>query len=417
MSRGDPEDLGPGELGLGDPDAGLRGGDDQRPGVGEPQGRGQVDREPEVGRLQRRRLQRQADRQGRWARRRQAAAAAGGRARPAARRRRPAPASGRSAAGDGRDAAAGGRRGTGRGRAAGGSASGGGGGRSRPALLHEPLDRGGDRRGRQSATAGVAAASTAGSRARGGGGRGRSPAVWAAHGAARPRRASRASGEDRWPGGASSSWRHPTPSRGSSIAIRGMGCSCRDGARRAGSGRTVSRRGRLEVAAEVVAIRSSRRRTRRSPCRRMPYLMPAAPLRPGPRVTIIVEDLVERGGVVLDPEEDPRRPRDRDRPRAAEVELEAGGDLVRQRVVLLGQDVEDEVLPRLPRSFPVRIGVGRVCPGSLTANPLLASNVCPSRSSRRPGGCCRPGPGTGWRSWTRTWPKGGVRVLLNGSGS
>ena len=60
VERGDPEDLGPGELGLGHPDAGLGGGHDQRPGVGEPQGRGQVDREPEVGRLDRRGLERQA---------------------------------------------------------------------------------------------------------------------------------------------------------------------------------------------------------------------------------------------------------------------------------------------------------------------------------------------------------------------
>ena len=52
LSVGDPEDLGPRQLGLGHPDAGLGGGDDQRPGVGEPQGRGQVDREPEVGRCE-----------------------------------------------------------------------------------------------------------------------------------------------------------------------------------------------------------------------------------------------------------------------------------------------------------------------------------------------------------------------------
>ena len=51
---GDPEDLGLGQLGLGDPDPGLRRGHDQRPGVGEPQRGGQVDREPEVGRRERR---------------------------------------------------------------------------------------------------------------------------------------------------------------------------------------------------------------------------------------------------------------------------------------------------------------------------------------------------------------------------
>ena len=53
---GDPEDLGLRQLGLGDPDPGLRRGHDQRPGVGEPQGGGQVDRESEVGRLERRGL-------------------------------------------------------------------------------------------------------------------------------------------------------------------------------------------------------------------------------------------------------------------------------------------------------------------------------------------------------------------------
>ena len=52
-----PEDLGPRELCFGDPDAGLGGGHDQRPGVGEPQGGGEVDRKAEVGRLQRRGLE------------------------------------------------------------------------------------------------------------------------------------------------------------------------------------------------------------------------------------------------------------------------------------------------------------------------------------------------------------------------
>ena len=42
---GDPEDLGLGQLGLGDPDPGLRRGHDQGPGVGEPQGGREVDRE------------------------------------------------------------------------------------------------------------------------------------------------------------------------------------------------------------------------------------------------------------------------------------------------------------------------------------------------------------------------------------
>ena len=54
VERGDPEDLGLRQLGLGDPDPGLRRGHDQRPGVGEPQRGGQVDREAEVGRLERR---------------------------------------------------------------------------------------------------------------------------------------------------------------------------------------------------------------------------------------------------------------------------------------------------------------------------------------------------------------------------
>ena len=48
----DPEDLGPRELCFGHPDTGLGGGHDQRPGVGEPQGGGEVDREAEVGGIQ-----------------------------------------------------------------------------------------------------------------------------------------------------------------------------------------------------------------------------------------------------------------------------------------------------------------------------------------------------------------------------
>ena len=55
--RGNPEELGPCELRFGDPDSGLGGGHDQRPGVGESQGGGEADREGEVRRLQRRRLQ------------------------------------------------------------------------------------------------------------------------------------------------------------------------------------------------------------------------------------------------------------------------------------------------------------------------------------------------------------------------
>ena len=53
---GNPEDLGLRQLGLGDPDPGLRRGHDQRPGVGEPQGGGEVDRESDVVRIERRGL-------------------------------------------------------------------------------------------------------------------------------------------------------------------------------------------------------------------------------------------------------------------------------------------------------------------------------------------------------------------------
>ena len=49
--RGNPENLGPRELRLGDPDARLGGGNDQRSGVREPQGRRKVDRKGQVGRL------------------------------------------------------------------------------------------------------------------------------------------------------------------------------------------------------------------------------------------------------------------------------------------------------------------------------------------------------------------------------
>ena len=52
--RRNPEDLRACELSLGHPDTGLRGGHDQRPGIGKPQGGGQVDRKAEVGGLVRR---------------------------------------------------------------------------------------------------------------------------------------------------------------------------------------------------------------------------------------------------------------------------------------------------------------------------------------------------------------------------
>ena len=52
--RRNPEDLGPRELRFGHPHTGLRGGHDQRPGVGKTQGGGEVDRKAKVVRLQRR---------------------------------------------------------------------------------------------------------------------------------------------------------------------------------------------------------------------------------------------------------------------------------------------------------------------------------------------------------------------------
>ena len=52
VERGDPEDLGPRQLGLGNPDSGLCRGHDQRPRIGKPQGGREVDREPKVGRRQ-----------------------------------------------------------------------------------------------------------------------------------------------------------------------------------------------------------------------------------------------------------------------------------------------------------------------------------------------------------------------------
>ena len=53
---GEPEDLGPRQLGLGDPDPGLCRGHDQRPGVGKPQGSGESDREADIGCIRRARL-------------------------------------------------------------------------------------------------------------------------------------------------------------------------------------------------------------------------------------------------------------------------------------------------------------------------------------------------------------------------
>ena len=53
VERGDPEHLGPCELGFGHPHAGLRGRHDQRAGIAEPQRGREVDRKAKVGRLQR----------------------------------------------------------------------------------------------------------------------------------------------------------------------------------------------------------------------------------------------------------------------------------------------------------------------------------------------------------------------------
>jgi hypothetical protein len=50
VERGDPEDLGVGQVGLGDPDAGLGGGHEQWAGVGEPQSGGEVDWIPQIAR-------------------------------------------------------------------------------------------------------------------------------------------------------------------------------------------------------------------------------------------------------------------------------------------------------------------------------------------------------------------------------
>ncbi len=52
-----PQDLGPRELCFRHPDTGLCSSHDQRPGIGEPQRGGEVDRKPIVARLQRRRFQ------------------------------------------------------------------------------------------------------------------------------------------------------------------------------------------------------------------------------------------------------------------------------------------------------------------------------------------------------------------------
>ncbi len=55
--RGDPENLGPGELCFGHPHTGLGSGHDQRAGVGEPQGGGKIDRKAHVVGLERRRFE------------------------------------------------------------------------------------------------------------------------------------------------------------------------------------------------------------------------------------------------------------------------------------------------------------------------------------------------------------------------
>ena len=140
---------------------GLRRGHDQRPGVGEPQGGRQVDREAEVGRLQWRGLQLQVDLAGAMAPAVAEPAADGivGRSASGKRRwqvRRPA---GVATGGDGRGHVSAASSGHGRSRRSGetGAMTASGQGRS----AHEALDGGGDRRRRGKALDRVPARSTA----------------------------------------------------------------------------------------------------------------------------------------------------------------------------------------------------------------------------------------------------------------
>ena len=63
--RGNPEDLGPGQLGFGHPHTGLGGRYNQRPSIAQPQCGREVDRQAEVGRFQRRLLELDGQRLGR----------------------------------------------------------------------------------------------------------------------------------------------------------------------------------------------------------------------------------------------------------------------------------------------------------------------------------------------------------------
>src|SRR5262249_5913389 len=74
---------------------------------------------------------------------------------------------------------------------------------------------------------------------------------------------------------------------------------------------------------------------------------PLARLRPRAEGDAPIEGPGERRGIICNPEENSRGPRYGHQPRG-EVELETRpGDRI-HRIVLLGQDVEDDELPRLP---------------------------------------------------------------------
>ena len=79
-----------------------------------------------------------------------------------------------------------------------------------------------------------------------------------------------------------------------------------------------------------------------------PNLIPLPPSAPGPNCTISSRALSIVAGSILEPEEDPRRTRNRHRPGTVQAELVPGMDLRGERVIFLGQDVEDIILPRLP---------------------------------------------------------------------
>ncbi len=200
LRRRDPEDLGPRQLGLGDPGPGLRRGHDQRPGVGEPQGGGQVDREAEIGRREWRGVESRAGGQGRRGRHRSAGAGRrrphGGQGRGQIRDDLPRP----RIDGRGRCRRRRGRR-----------------WRVPAALAHEAIDVGGHRR-RQQVHSRRARRRVRRRRGRGLGhaGGGLEPGEKQGH------------GEDRWPGGACLH-RTPHPVDVFLDAVRRMGRSCRYG--------------------------------------------------------------------------------------------------------------------------------------------------------------------------------------------